>query len=141
MSRTGSTAGLATSAVLYRVEADAVIRLGADDEHALNALFASVKQRLGTNIRVSCWSYRQGRHWCVALDLQGDAGEVNLTLLPSDEARLPGVRGCELALTVDDWCLSNGIDAFYVVSALLSALEAIPGPSDWPFVGLKRIAR
>jgi hypothetical protein len=133
-----NTSGLA---VLYRVDADAVIRLSVDDERALNALFASIQQRLGPNVRVSCWPYRQGRHWCVALDLQGDSGEVNITLLAGDEPCLPGLRDCELPLHVDDWRVSDGIDAFYVVSALLAALEAAPSACDWPFLGLKRIAR
>lgn len=135
-----STATIAAPAHLYRANADAVLHLDAKDERALSALFASVKERLGTNVRVSCWPYRHGLGWCVALDLKGDAGEVNITLLAGDETRLPGVRDCDLALTVDDWRVTDGIDAFYVVSALLSELGAAPGRSDWPFAGLRRAA-
>jgi hypothetical protein len=141
VSRADSTARIATSPYLYRVDPDAVIRMDAYDERALNALFASIKQRLGSNIRVSCWPYRHGQHWCLALDLEGSTGEVNLTLFAGDEPRLPGVRNCNLALTVEDWRVSDGIDAFYVVCSLLSVLEAMPGSTTWPFLGLKRIAR
>ena len=131
----------AAAACLYRVEQDAVIRLDTDDERALDSLFASVKQRLGRNIRVSCWPYRHGRHWCVALDLEGDAGEVNINLFEGDRPCLPGIRDCDWALTADDWRVCDIIDAFYLVCALLSALDAMPGAGDWPFLGLKRITR
>jgi hypothetical protein len=136
-----STVRTVVSPYLYRADADAVVHVDPDDECALNALFASVKQRLGSDIRVSCWPYRHGQHWCVALDLEGDRSEVNLTLFAGDEPRLPGVRGCDLALTVEDWRVVDGLDAFYLIAALLSALDAMPGEDDWPFLGLKRIAR
>jgi hypothetical protein len=125
--------------VLYRVDASAFIPLNAEDDRALNALFASIKQRLGSNIRSSCWPYRQGRQWGIGLDLWGDAGEVTITLRPGFEPRLPGVRGCTLPLTTDDWRVSDGIDAFYLVSALLAVLDTPSGSDDKPHVGLKRV--
>lgn len=128
----------AASPHLYRVDADAILRMDAADERALKRLFQSVQDRLGPNVRVACWPYRASGQWTVAIDLQGDLGSLSLTVLTGDEPRLPGVRDCTWPLYVNDWTVRDAVDAYYLIASLMATLDVVHDSVDWPFLGLRR---
>lgn len=124
---------------LYRVGSDAVMRVTAADDRALRALFASVKSRLGDEVRAACWPFRHNGVWTIAIDLQGRLGEVTLSVATTAFPQLPGVRGCELPLYVNDWTVLDPVDAYYLVAGLMAALDLATDYEDWPFLGLPRV--
>jgi hypothetical protein len=124
---------------LYRVEADAVMRVTAADDRALRALFASVKARLGGEVRAACWPFRHNGIWTVSVDLQGRLGDLTLSIATTAYPQLPGVRGCELPLYVNDWTVLDPVDAYYLVAGLMAALDLSTDYEDWPFLGLPRV--
>jgi hypothetical protein len=79
----------------------------------------AVRSAVGRNPRVQCWPYRAGNAACVALDIAGEAGEINLTLLESDSIEIP-LEGSKLGNS--DPRVSDAVDAFYLVSVLLESL-------------------
>jgi hypothetical protein len=79
----------------------------------------AVRSAVGRNPTVQCWPYRAGNATCVALDIAGEAGEINLTLLESDSIEIP-LEGSKLGNS-DPW-VSDAVDAFYLVSVLLESL-------------------
>ena len=136
-----ATPAAAASPYLYRIDNDAILRVDAADDRALKRLFASVSQRLGPNVRVACWPYRASGQWTVALDLCGDFGSMELTVLTGPAPSLPGVRDCRWPLYVNDWTVIDAVDAYYLIAGLMAALDIKLESEDWPFLGLPRVIR
>lgn len=88
----------------------------------VEAFCAAVRNKVGRNPKVQCWPYRAGNATCVALDIAGEAGEISLTLLESDDIEIP-MDGTKLGNS--DPRVGDAVDAFYLVSMLLESL----GPS------------
>lgn len=108
--------------------------VNADWAEAISQFFETVKKILGPDPVCNVWPYRHGGYMSLACDLEGDLGEVSLTIT---EARAvysgkPYIPVYSEAKEGSNWVcepvVEDGVDAFYFVSELIKFL-GISGPA------------
>ncbi len=83
-----------------------------------------IREVVGDNVIVNSWFYRVGLTPYFALDIKGDRGEVNLTMMESEVNELPSA---EMLENQGDYeCrVMDMVDAYYLASEVFSALEGV----------------
>ena len=87
-------------------------------------LCVKIREVVGENAMVSYWPYRAGLTPYVALDIEGDSGEINLTIMESEVNELPSAEMLESQ--GDCECrVMDMVDAYYLVVSVLKSLEDV----------------
>lgn len=87
-------------------------------------LCVSIREVVGENVMVSYWPYRAGLVPYVALDIEGDRGEINLTIMESEVNELPSAEMLESQ--GDCECgVMDMVDAYYLVASVLKSLDGV----------------
>lgn len=104
---------------LFDIGPAGIVRANLRWADRVSAFCEAVRNEVGMRPKVQWWPYRAGNAACMAIDVSGDAGEVNLTLLESDDIDIPLV-GTKLGNS--DPRVIDAVDAVYLVSVLLDSL-------------------
>lgn len=126
------TKELETEKKMQHRENDPLFLAGPDGGASVNPKWAdavsqfceSVKKILGSNPSGRVWPYRCGGSMFLSVDLEGDKGEVNMTIYEcGPDPVIPVFSGKENSGWNCEPTVTDAVDAFYLVDSLIKHLE------------------